>query len=346
MATRNIAPVSDNEGGIGTPSKKWAKGYFYEMHIESNITDGTNTTTVAEVREHLDTTVGNPHGVHFSELEDTPNDYAGKAGKGVKVNITETGLEFTDADIDSHASRHNVGGADEIDVRGLQGGWLTADTEANRPPAGRKDRYFYATDTGKLYYDDGTNWIEIKPSPGTHGNEAHDPDMLPLDTSSAIEAYMSGNKWLSVATSGIVGLPKQSVVSVYLSTEQEIPSDTLTLVELDTKIIDIQNEFDTTNHRFTATEGGIYLILGRLQWKGDTIIADNKYSVSIYKNGEFTSVGDVHSSHSAYITSLTFCVLSLDQGDYVELYARNFSSGTAVLSPGAADTHLYIAKIA
>ena len=32
------------------------------------------------------------------------------------------------------------------------------EVEANKPTAGIQDRWFYATDTHGLYYDDGTNW--------------------------------------------------------------------------------------------------------------------------------------------------------------------------------------------
>jgi len=100
---------------------------------------------------------------YFTDLDDTPSSYSGQSGKVVKVRSTEDGVEFSG------------------DIRGLQGGWLTADVEANRPTAGTKDRYFYATDTGKLYYDNGTSWIEITPTPAEHGNEAHNPDFLAAD---------------------------------------------------------------------------------------------------------------------------------------------------------------------
>ena len=34
----------------------------------------------------------------------------------------------------------------------------TQDTEANKPAAGTQGRWFYTTDTNKLYYDNGTDW--------------------------------------------------------------------------------------------------------------------------------------------------------------------------------------------
>ena len=183
--------------------------------VDNQLTDGTNSTTVQEVRSHIDadvpassphgiqpvdpsstdttknkvlsnslakgwedhknTTSGNPHGVDFVELDDAPSDYTGQAGKAVVVKSTEDGVEFSNPAPAAHGPSHELNGSDQIDVRGLQGGWLTADTEANRPAAGTKDRYFYATDTGKLYYDDGTSWIEITPTPASHA-PSHQPE--------------------------------------------------------------------------------------------------------------------------------------------------------------------------
>jgi len=60
-----------------------------------------------------------------------------------------------------HGSTHQVGGSDVLDLRGLQGGWLTADVIGNRPAASKRDRYFYATDSGALYWDNGFTWVMI-----------------------------------------------------------------------------------------------------------------------------------------------------------------------------------------
>jgi len=33
MATKNIVPRADNEGGIGTTAKAWLKGFFYTIRL-------------------------------------------------------------------------------------------------------------------------------------------------------------------------------------------------------------------------------------------------------------------------------------------------------------------------
>lgn len=43
MATRDIVPRANNEGSIGTASKKWNKGYFTE--VVGNVTGNSSTST-------------------------------------------------------------------------------------------------------------------------------------------------------------------------------------------------------------------------------------------------------------------------------------------------------------
>ncbi|RLB77061.1 MAG: hypothetical protein DRH24_16870 [Deltaproteobacteria bacterium] len=282
----------------------------------------------------------------FWQLEDTPNDYTGQAGKAAVVKSTEDGLEFSYPSPAAHASSHQAGGSDVIDLRGLQGAWLTADTEANRPAAGTKDRYFYATDTGKLYYDDGTSWVEISTGLSVHGNDYHDPDMLPLDTSSAIEAYMSGNKWLSVATSGIVELPKQSYIRGYCDnggSNISISGTTWTKVPYDTVVVDRHSEFDTTNHRFTATEDGLYFLQALVTFYFPT--DQESYMLRPYKNGAGT-MGIFRSiaSGNERLTTLVAITLDLVAGDYIEIYT--YSTADATVLVGEKYTFFSIVKVA
>ena len=70
------------------------------------------------------------------------------------------------------------------------------------------------------------------------------------------------------ARRGHTSSAKASVVS------QSIPDDTLTLIELDTEDWDIEGEFDTGTHLFTATKAGYYLAIGSIRWNGDSSAAD------------------------------------------------------------------------
>ena len=49
MATRDIVPNNNNEGNLGTTLKRWLKGWFADIFVSGNITDGVNSVTVADL---------------------------------------------------------------------------------------------------------------------------------------------------------------------------------------------------------------------------------------------------------------------------------------------------------
>ena len=215
----------------------------------------------------------------FWQLEDTPNEYTGQAGKGLRVKSSEDGLEFVALALDPH------------------------------------------------------------------GNEAHNPDMLPLDASSAINAYMSGNKWLEVTPSGIVGLPKQSACYVYLNSSMTFSSGAPTKVPLDTVVFDVQSEFSTTNSRWTASEDGKYMVVGYISYSGDTVVADKLYYTRIHVNGNLKAYTVIHSSHSNALIIPCIAFLDLAAGDYVELYANHNAGTDQTVTNGAANTWIGVIKV-
>ena len=54
MATRAIVPNVNEEGNIGTSLKRWLKGWFKNLFISNDITDGANTVTVAQLKTLCD----------------------------------------------------------------------------------------------------------------------------------------------------------------------------------------------------------------------------------------------------------------------------------------------------
>lgn len=54
MATRNIVPRANEEGNIGTLLKNWLKGWFKDLFISGNLTDGTNNITIADIQDTID----------------------------------------------------------------------------------------------------------------------------------------------------------------------------------------------------------------------------------------------------------------------------------------------------
>lgn len=63
MATRNIVPRANEEGNIGTSLKNWLKGWFKNLFVSNNLTDGSNDVTIAGLKDavdkkHLNTILG------------------------------------------------------------------------------------------------------------------------------------------------------------------------------------------------------------------------------------------------------------------------------------------------
>lgn len=54
MATRNIVPRGNEEGNLGTNLKLWLKGWYKNLFVSNEITDGTYTTNVADIKEAVD----------------------------------------------------------------------------------------------------------------------------------------------------------------------------------------------------------------------------------------------------------------------------------------------------
>ena len=89
MATPNLAPRGNEEGNIGTSTLNWLKGWFKNLFVSGNITDGTNNVTVSEIRNQID----NPSVPTASEINTDDS--------GVTV---QEALDAVEADLSSHES--------------------------------------------------------------------------------------------------------------------------------------------------------------------------------------------------------------------------------------------------
>jgi hypothetical protein len=53
MPTRNFVPNNDGEGNLGTSLKNWLKGWFKNISVSENITNGTKTVTVEQINQAI-----------------------------------------------------------------------------------------------------------------------------------------------------------------------------------------------------------------------------------------------------------------------------------------------------
>jgi hypothetical protein len=137
----------------------------------------------------------------------------------------------------------------------------------------------------------------------------------------------------------------QSSARAYLGSSQSVPHDAYTKINLDTESWDIQNEFDTTNHRFTVKKAGKYLIIGTIDyssWSG----TGNLMQVHIYKNGNVLTWSNYVPGNAGYVRDQVVTIAELAAGDYIELYTFQNSGASQNLFTGSDRTYLEIYKLA
>ena len=71
----------------------------------------------------------------------------------------------------------------------------------------------------------------------------------------------------------------------YLSADQSVSDAVLTKAEIDTKVFDTDNCFDTSTHRFTPTVAGRYFVYAKVCMSGSADASVRDTQTRIYKNG-------------------------------------------------------------
>jgi len=127
--------------------------------------------------------------------------------------------------------------------------------------------------------------------------------------------------------------------NVKRTTNQSIPKQTWTKIQLDTKIYDIQDEFDfITNFRFTAKNAGIYMVIGQLNVNATD---GEVYGMGLSKNGGINDIeNDLAPGATIGIAWQGSGFFQLAVDDYIELYVWH-NHGSALDFTGK----LYIGKI-
>ena len=144
------------------------------------------------------------------------------------------------------------------------------------------------------------------------------------------------------------GSMKRGVFQVYSNSNQDLTSNVHTQVQLDQKLLDPDNYFNTSTYRFTPQVAGIYFIDTQITWRSDQAGRDSYYLTRIYKNGQvYHSQGDApyltgtaepqvrgHISHTegnGNETAVKANSLVHFNGstDYIELYGYIYNYGNA-----------------
>ncbi|GIW60583.1 MAG: hypothetical protein KatS3mg087_1649 [Patescibacteria group bacterium] len=197
--------------------------------------------------------------------------------------------------------------------------------DADKPASPKVKDAYLAVDTGKLYFcKTAGSWTVYLP------DKIQDSDgntyISTTDVADEIVAKVNNTTAFKIYSSGIIDLPKQSVIRVHLGTSQSIPHDSNTKIQFDSEDIDLQNEFDnTTNYRFTATKAGIYRVSLTVRYSA----YDNYMYAILYKNGsEYSkSMSAVGGAISFAASAVLNDIIQLNANDYLEFYTYHQGLG-------------------
>jgi len=159
----------------------------------------------------------------------------------------------------------------------------------------------------------------LKASSGVVSGGAELNDLSDVNASSPSDGQVL--TWDSGTSKWIASTPSSGGFSskcrVYLGSTQSISAATWTTVAFDTKNYDVNNEWDTTNYKFTASAAGYYLVLVSLTAGAATDQYD--YEIAITKNGTSTTISRVKHYASAGYTGTIYLqdIIYLAANDYI-----------------------------
>ncbi len=160
-----------------------------------------------------------------------------------------------------------------------------------------------------------------------------------------IVGKVAGVEALRIHTAGIMDLAKQSGCRARLSVNQTIATGTWTQLSLATKDWDIQNEFNTTTYRFTATKAGKYLVV--LNGRIETLADGNSMLIAIYKNGALAGSYNtiiLGAAGSGFLIGTD--ILSLNANDYIDFYIYHNYGASRTAEASMFNNYMVVTKIA
>ena len=141
-----------------------------------------------------------------------------------------------------------------------------------------------------------------------------------------IQDHANSTTAITIDNAGHVAMPntKRGIFQVYSNSNQSIGSNATTLVQLDQKVFDPDNYFNTTNYRYIPQIAGYYVIEGQIMWEADA--GDNCYlSAYIYKNGSHSHSTGASPYISGNGTVKPMGIAGLIMGTSNEQYVRTSS---------------------
>lgn len=131
-----------------------------------------------------------------------------------------------------------------------------------------------------------------------------------------------------IGASGVSG--DNSAVSAFVSGAQAIPATTWTMVEYDTEVFDLNNEFDNAIFSFQPTQAGYYLIHAQIEWENPPSGGGATRGIRLYKNNAVyqNRQGSQDTYDSANPSQSVTDIIYLNGGsDHIEVYCYQDAGG-------------------
>jgi len=160
-------------------------------------------------------------------------------------------------------------------------------------------------------------------------------DINQTTASDSLRIQDDGTTVVRIYDGGIIDFPKQSVCRVHLSANLSVAGGfTEVLIPFDVVDIDTQGEWDTTNHRWTASKSGTYLITltGEYSDLPDGAIV----GLRLHKNGAFIGLDFKDRQAGAGVDNMKSYsdVFNLSAGDYIEAYTLHNDASSRTFRGG------------
>ena len=149
---------------------------------------------------------------------------------------------------------------------------------------------------------------------------------------------------------GILDMAKQSCIDVYGSADQSLANATWTVMNLNIRVTDRQDEFNTTTHTFTAKRAGIYLISACIKCAGNSVDGqDIDFAITKNSTSPVASIFDVYTFAAAankYVMAIGSTIVTLAATDVLYLMGYQTSGGAQTFIGNQGSMFLRIIKVA
>lgn len=139
--------------------------------------------------------------------------------------------------------------------------------------------------------------------------------------------YVKDEEQYYVYKTSWVIFPSATKVRVYQSIPQSISALTYTKVNLQTKVFDLLNEFNTLDSRFIARQSKFYYVDGSIYVNSSSTLASYLY---IYVNGILDTASYFYGDYAnPKVSNLVY----LESGNYIELFCYLYKSKSLYALP-------------